>query len=228
MAITINGSGTIGGLSVGGLPAGTVNAASLAAGSVTTSTLAAGSVTTSTLAAGSVTNSILASSSVSVDKVYYTGAVGQTIVNNPTPNIYTMSVSSFTEITTDFRTSITPLRSNSLLILDFVCLLGGNNQGGIFNLKFYNITSGSDIQSASVGASRPLTHGSIRQVDTDANDRDNVIMRAIISAGSTSARTYSIYAFSEAAQTRYVGATATDNSGCSFVPSRFTITEIFQ
>ena len=44
MAITINGTGTISGLSVGGLPDGSVDADTLASGAVTTNALPAGSI----------------------------------------------------------------------------------------------------------------------------------------------------------------------------------------
>ena len=60
MAITINGSGTIGGVSVGGLPDGIVDTDMLASGAVTSALLPAGSVlqvVTSSPTVGFETNS---------------------------------------------------------------------------------------------------------------------------------------------------------------------------
>ena len=54
MAITINGSGTVTGLSVGGLPDGTVDSGTLATDSVTAAKLEASAITGADLPAGSV------------------------------------------------------------------------------------------------------------------------------------------------------------------------------
>jgi hypothetical protein len=155
------------------------------------------------------------------------GSIVQVVTNTITPTAITQSVSSFAEVSTTFRTSITPRFSNSKLLLQFTCLFGGNNQSNIMTAKFFNITSNSDIHTGySVGSSRPMGHGSIRQSDNDGNDRDNFTMVASIASGSTSTRTYSIYAFSESGTTKYWNTTSTDNSGCSFTVPLFTIMEI--
>ena len=54
MAIVINGSGTVTGLAVGGLPDGTVDAGTLATDSVTAAKLEASAITSADLPAGSV------------------------------------------------------------------------------------------------------------------------------------------------------------------------------
>ena len=54
MPVTINGNGSISGLSVGGLPNGTVNADTLASNAVTSAKLASGAISASTLPAGSI------------------------------------------------------------------------------------------------------------------------------------------------------------------------------
>ena len=54
MAIVINGSGTLSGLAVGGLPDGTVDAGTLATDSVTAAKLEASAITSADLPAGSV------------------------------------------------------------------------------------------------------------------------------------------------------------------------------
>ena len=129
MAITINGSGTIGGLSVGGLPAGTVNTASLAAGSVTTTTLASGAVNTS----------ILASSSVTTAKMGYTGAVIQ-IVRNYDDTVTTAgSGSNF--YTYWMTTYITLIRSDTAIFINGIFCSHATDDSSV-TLQ-YNVNGGS-------------------------------------------------------------------------------------
>ena len=54
MPVTINGDGSITGLTVGGLPNGTVDADTLASNAVTSAKLASGSVTSSAMQVGSI------------------------------------------------------------------------------------------------------------------------------------------------------------------------------
>ena len=58
MPITINGDGSITGLSVGGLPDGTVDADTLASNAVTSAKLASGAITSSALPAGSLIQTV--------------------------------------------------------------------------------------------------------------------------------------------------------------------------
>lgn len=157
-----------------------------------------------------------------------TGSVLQVVTNYPTNGaVYSQAVSSYTEISTAYRTSITPISSSSILILEWVGLVGGNCTGAISTMKFFDVTNGNDVglSGFSLG-SRGIGHASFRQVDTDANDRDNIILRAVVPSSSTTARTYGIYHYSEGSATKYFNATATDNNGCSYVKWHFIITEI--
>jgi len=65
MAITINGSGTVTGLAVGGLPDGTVDAGTLATDSVTAAKLEASAITGADLPAGSVLQVVQGTTSTS-------------------------------------------------------------------------------------------------------------------------------------------------------------------
>ena len=78
------------------------------------------------------------------------------------------------------------------------------------------------------GGARPFTHGSSRQQDYDVNDRHTMHVSALAPADNAVARTYSLWHYSESNHTKYFNATATNNSGCSFSPWRFVITEIRQ
>jgi hypothetical protein len=64
MAIVINGSGTVTGLAVGGLPDGTVDAGTLATDSVDSAELVDGSIDTAHIAADQITSAILPAGSV--------------------------------------------------------------------------------------------------------------------------------------------------------------------
>lgn len=156
------------------------------------------------------------------------GAVLQVVANYPSSAIYyTHAVSTYAEISTAYRTSITPKSTNSILILEWVGLVGANFSGNISTMKFYDVTNSAEVglSGFSLG-SRAIGHGSFRQLDSDGNDRDNIILRAVVSNSTTTARTYSIYQFSEGAATRHFNATVTDNNGCSWVKWHFIITEI--
>lgn len=158
------------------------------------------------------------------------GHIIQTVTNYPTTAwMASQSVSSYTEISASYRTGITPKYSNSKLILEWTGLIGGNNSTSISTMKFRDITNNADagLSGLSLG-SRGIGHASFRQNDADLNDRDNSTMRAIITAGSTTYREYSIFHYSEAATTKYFNATGTDNNGCSYVQWSFIITEIAQ
>jgi hypothetical protein len=159
-----------------------------------------------------------------------TGSVIQTVTNYPTSGeYYSHAVSSYAEISTAYRTTITPRSTSSILILEWVGLIGGNNAGNISTMKFYDITNSADVGLSGISlGSRGIGHGSFRQMDGDNNDRDNIILRAVIPNSSTTARTYSIYHYSENAVTKFFNATSTDNNGCSYVKWHFIITEIAQ
>jgi hypothetical protein len=156
------------------------------------------------------------------------GSVIQVVTNYPTTGaFYTQTVGSYAEISTAYRTTITPSLSNSILVLEWVGLVGGNASGAISTMKFYDVTNSADVGLSGISlGSRGIGHGSFRQADTDSNDRDNIILRAVVQNTNTTARTYSLFHYTEGGITKYFNATATDNNGCSYVKWHFTITEI--
>tara|TARA_B100001564_G_scaffold243177_1_gene206038 strand:+ start:656 stop:1264 length:609 start_codon:yes stop_codon:yes gene_type:complete len=171
------------------------------------------------------------------------GSVVQTVVNYPENTVVVKAhqpggSNSFAE-TPDgqYRTTIHPMFENSLLLLDLTFLFGGNNNSSISGFKFMqsevatSFSNASDLPnnaSYSGGGNRQFTHGSSRQKDYDGNDRHTMHISAMVPAGNTEARTYSLFHYSESNITKYFNATTTDNSGCSFSPWRFTIQEIRQ
>ena len=70
MPVTINGNGSISGLSVGGLPNGTVDADTLASNAVTSAKLASGAITRSSLPAGSVLQTVQVTTTAQTENAY--------------------------------------------------------------------------------------------------------------------------------------------------------------
>ena len=170
------------------------------------------------------------------------GSLVQTVVNYPENTVVVKAHAPgnsnvFTE-TPDgqYRTTISPMFSDSILLLDLTFLFGGNNNSSISGFKFMqsestsmsNPSNLSNNASYSGGGNRQFTHGSSRQVDYDGNDRHTMHISAMVPAVNTKARTYSLYHYSESNILKYFNATTTDNTGCSFSPWRFTIREIRQ
>ena len=170
------------------------------------------------------------------------GSVVQTVVNYPESTVVVRThqpggSNVFNEVPGgDYRTTITPRFSNSILLLDLNFLFGGRNDSSISGFKFMQ-SPNTDMSSAvntpnnptySGGGSRQFTHGTSRQKDHDTNDRHTMEVSAMVPAVDTARRTYSLWHYSESNQTKYFNATSTDNSGCSFSGWRFVITEIRQ
>ena len=96
MPVTINGNGSITGLSVGGLPNGTVDADTLASNAVTNARLASGAITRSALPAGGVLQTV------------------QVTTTSQTEN-------AFTSQQTFLTASITPTDSNNKILVNVNC-----------------------------------------------------------------------------------------------------------
>ena len=81
MPVTINGDGSITGLSVGGLGSGVVNDTTLASNAVTTAKIASGAISGATLPSGSIIQTVIgANGEVNTSSV----AISSSDVNNPT------------------------------------------------------------------------------------------------------------------------------------------------
>lgn len=140
--------------------------------------------------------------------------------------VYSFQTTSYTEATTNYRITCTPKSANSTIMLEWVGLVGGNNQVQIKNAKFWDVTSNAEIGSFPNPDSRTLAHGSWRQSDNDGNDRDTQNFKSFIPSWGTTARTFTVHFKTEANGTGYLGGTITNNAGCTYVPTVITITEI--
>jgi len=121
MPVTINGNGSITGLSVGGLPNGTVDADTLASNAVTTAKIASGAVAASTLPVGTVVQTVFKNGTASSSSVQLNSGV----MGNPAWFDTGGSGSSLAEIT--------PIFANSKILVNFMFSLriGDGNRLGV-------------------------------------------------------------------------------------------------
>ena len=154
MPVTINGDGSITGLSVGGLGnGGVVDADSLAANAVTSAKLASGAVSTAKLASGAISAATLPAGTV-VQTVLANGASGSSIqlnsgvMGNPAWFDTSGSGSSLA--------AITPLFANSKILVTFMFSLrmGDGNRLGVMayvanNANMTNLARISDYRGSS-------------------------------------------------------------------------------
>ena len=118
MAIVINGSGTVTGISVGGLPDGIVDAGTLATNSVDSAELVDGSIDTAHIAADQITSAILPA-----------GSVLQVVTAEDSTEL-SLSSETFTDV--GLSAAITPQSASSkILIFWSVHSRIRNNPGGI-------------------------------------------------------------------------------------------------
>ena len=112
MPITINGDGSIAGLSVGGLPDGSVDADTLASGAAVPSD---GSITTAKLASNAVTTAKLHDDAVTTSKLP-SGTVVQMATCSPVLSGYWANQTDWTDLT-GLAITITPKSATNKLLL---------------------------------------------------------------------------------------------------------------
>lgn len=208
MAITINGSGTISGLSVGGLPDGSVDADTLAADSVTAAKLKSDAITATDLPSGSV---------LQVKTVQVTSTSSVTLSTGGTEM-------------TAFNLNITPTSTSSKIYV--VCNLFLEAGGSIddHDMTFWFKRGSTDLRAPSAGSRRRAV--SMIQIgyfgDDNASTPSTLHMEYIDSPNSTSEQTYKILAQSNGSGTVYINRSAsdTDTSGYERGVSTFTLMEI--
>ena len=189
MAIVINGSGTVTGLAVGGLPDGTVDAGTLATDSVTAAKLEASAITGADLPAGSVLQVVQDTSTVLVS------ASGNTRTE--------ILSASITPISTSSKILISYHISHASIGNEFLTYL----QRGTTDIYKY---TGTDI----TGTERKAT--TIAGAASGAWTADTESATYLDSPSTTSSTTYSVEALADTG-TLYVNRTSgtggTDSSG---------------
>tara|TARA_R110000787_G_scaffold45836_3_gene111710 strand:- start:370 stop:1011 length:642 start_codon:yes stop_codon:yes gene_type:complete len=185
MAIVINGSGTVTGLAVGGLPDGTVDAGTLAANSVDSAELIDGAVDDShiaALASSKLTGNLPAISGASLTNLPGGGKVLQ-VISDTSNTQYSTTATSWQS--TDLSIAITP-SSTSSKILCVVSTQTWINQHNAFCFM------GIDRDGTNLGGqSWGLSCNHLAYQSGSGDDRNPAHMTYLDSPSSTSSLTYS-------------------------------------
>ena len=219
MPVTINGDGSIAGLSVGGLPDGSVDADTLASGAATTAKLASNAVTTAKLHDDAVTASKLPS-----------GSVVQFLQTHINGSLYWADMTDWT-VCTGLTLTITPKASTNKLILraqvhqssaggDYTSCIGFKKNGSLLTYTSYQSWGYGDY------------HEYVNDNDNSLSSGTGQCERVEV-AGNTSAQQFDVCVRSGASgwsgNNLYVGRSNRGENGwynSSNVRSTFSITEV--
>ena len=152
----------------------------------------------------------------------------QFIINNDNVGGKTLNTTSFQEVATDMRISITPSYSDSLILIKYHFLFGGSNSTLVRHFKIRNVTTSTDVDLGhSAQGSRTNMHASHRNQDYDANDVDMLTVEAAEISGSTTARTYGLFFKLESgSDDSYFNHTVTNTAAIAYVKPMITIKEM--
>jgi|ETNmetMinimDraft_23_1059889.scaffolds.fasta_scaffold50640_3 hypothetical protein len=179
MAIVINGSGTVTGISVGGLPDGIVDAGTLATNSVDSAELIDGSIDTAHLASG-VGGKVL--------------QVVSSQINGTT--------SSTSDVYTHILFSITPTLASSKVLVTITFGMGNATNGGGNSQAAMELKRGGT--SGTVIIERTVISGN--NTDSNREGMQRATMQVLDSPSTTSSTEYGLYLKNTDGATYYVGA----------------------
>ena len=154
-----------------------------------------------------------------------TGSILQVVSVQPNPGLVSFTSTSYTEVDTDLRVSITPKASDSTLIVSCNYLFGGNNESQMCQMKLYDITNSANVNTSAAG-SRTEANASVRYREHDANDGAMINLQAQTTSGSTVARTYGMYAKLESAATRYFFSNTSNTAALGYAKPSITVMEV--
>ena len=194
MAIVINGSGTVSGISVGGLPDGIVDAGTLATNSVDSAELIDGAVDDShmaAMAASKLTGALPAISGASLTGIT-TGKILQVVQALKTDTFSSthqlQSSPPYGDIT-GLSVAITPSASSSKILVRMNVWLGSNSTGGHTNtLRLMRDSTAIGIGDAASSRQR----GSAGQHGNVTAKYWNMTQEVLDSPNTTSATTYKV------------------------------------
>ena len=196
MAIVINGSGTVTGISVGGLPDGIVDAGTLATNSVDSAELIDGSIDNSHLADDAVDSDEIAAGAI--DAAHLASGVGGKLVkstlayNNNTRQVFSLS-QGITISSENFATASSGYHyftcskssASSTLVLNFSMSVGAVQNNHVFAVWR---TSGSGSSTAGVANFTRLSFDSMRNMGTGTATSE--VMGGIVTMASLGTGTH--------------------------------------
>jgi hypothetical protein len=155
------------------------------------------------------------------------GTIVQVATSCPAPGAVALGTASWTEVSSSFRVSITPKSASNTLLIQCIFNFGGGFDSILSHFKIYDITNSADVNLHTANGSRTPMHGSARQLDSDDNDVDQMVLSTTVSAGSTSARTYGLYSKNESTtNAKYFFGTTGDAAAIGIVRPVFVVYEI--
>ena len=154
-----------------------------------------------------------------------TGSILQVVSVQPDTGLISLTSTSFAEVDSDLRVTITPKATDSTLIVTCNFLFGGNNGSQMTAMKLIDITNSTNVNTAALG-SRQQCNTSVRDMSYDLNDAIHIQLQAQTSSGSTVARTYGMYAKLEAPATRYFFANPSDSGALGYAKPAITVMEV--
>jgi|15BtaG_2_1085339.scaffolds.fasta_scaffold18989_2 hypothetical protein len=225
MAVVINGSGTVTGLAVGGLPDGIVDSGTLATNSVDSAELIDGAVDDShmaAMAASKLTGALPAIDGASLTGIT-TGKVLQ-VVSVEKSDTFSTSSTSFVDIT-GLSVAITPSATSSkILVLADVGIASGTD-GYTQNVRLRRDSTSIAIGDAS--SNRVQSTGN-HAIGHSIYFIHSVGVNVLDTPATTSSVTYKFQLVAEAASTAYVNRPGNnnDNSYAARTASHITLMEI--
>ena len=81
-----------------------------------------------------------------------TGSILQVVSVQPDTGLVSFTSTSYAEVDSDLRVAITPKASNSTLIVTCNFLFGGNNESQMCQMKLYDITNTTDVNTSAAGS----------------------------------------------------------------------------
>ena len=208
MAIVINGSGTVTGISVGGLPDAIVDSGTLATDSVTAAKLEASAITVADLPAGSVLQ----------------------IVSTTKTDTYTFSASSagYTDVT-GLTATITPTASSSKILVQVNINFSSSMRYAAANCIRVLSGSAAQVGGGTASGGRPSVSVSSEANQDETNDEflmRNSSFSFLDSPSTTAATTYKIQVGNthESSSVNYVNRSENDVDGAYSHRGQSTIT----
>jgi hypothetical protein len=218
MAIVINGSGTVTGISVGGLPDDIVDAGTLADNAVGLAQMA-----------GGTDGNIITYDTSGNPAVVATGSSGQVLTSagaDAVPTMATLSagkvlqvvqgvkVDTFSSTTVDWvditglTVDITPSSTSSKILVSFITNLSGSTTGGHTSLVRCLRDSTAIGGGTQVGTNRKSASG--LHCNRDTVEMNWISYEYLDSPSTTSATTYKVQLFGEGAATHYINRSGND------------------
>ena len=211
MAIVINGSGTVTGISVGGLPDGIVDAGTLATDSVDSAELIDGAIDTAHIAADQITSAILPAGSV------------LQVVQTVKSDTFTTTSTDWTNIT-GLTVNITPASTSNKVLVQ-VHLSTGNSSD---RTSAYRITGGTGLFSGDSDSAGRVEATTATSSESTTCGQKAVSFCKLDSPSSTSEQTYAVQVNSQTSNTTTINRSEcdTDAEYCYRTISTITVMEI--